>query len=199
MLAFGGHNHALGIAPFEFYRSADVLGWSRIMVRDLDREFYQQGLAPKLRRPSDVWVYLAQQIPDARLVIVGASVGGWMALNAAGILMPDRVVVLNPLTSLDPHHLAEMNDDRWRSKLDRWHERPSLWSALWDTAIPADRACCPIEIHHCANDRQDAAHAEHLAALANVTIHRHPCTGHATGAYLKQAGTLPAIIRGNTT
>jgi hypothetical protein len=199
-LFFGGFAGSLGMPPFEFFRSAQLLGESKIFFRDIAQAWYQRGLPGVGASAWAVGEFLQAKIEESgaeEVRFVGNSMGGFAALLFCAMLGRGRAFAFVPQTFICPDKRARLGDDRWPEKIAALHgdRRPG---DIYDLAawIAERHPGLAAQIHVSAEDRLDLLHAEALADLKNVNIHRYGGGGgHELVRWLRDEGKLATILR----
>jgi len=194
LLAFGGVCHGINMAPMEFHRATEGLDWTRVFVRDLSVSWYlldDEG-HPALNRTLQAVAEELERLQPERIVVVGASAGGFMALRAGHYLRADTVHAFGPQTTVDREHLRGM-DGRFDAALAK----------VWTAGLPADHLDIVPDLSewngrtryhlHTCQDSADVAHAKRIAG-PEVTWHRWPCSGHVPAKWMRDEGTLAEVI-----
>ena len=200
LVAFGGIKGALGIAPWEFFRVTEGVEARRLFARDLDQVWYLAGIRGLGTTVGETAAALTKELPEMpgrRTVAVGNSAGGFGAIAFGVRCRVDEVHAFSPQTAIDRSHRARWLDVRWLPQM--FHVRrlrgidPSeldlrrLLEARGDGG-PA------IHVHYCARHRWDRLHAEHLAGLPRVQLHRYEEGGHRLVRVLRDSGRLRELL-----
>lgn len=199
-LFFGGFAGSLGMPPFEFFRSAQLLGESKIFFRDTAQAWYQRGLPGVGADAFAVGEFLQAKIEQSGaedVRFVGNSMGGYAALLFCAMLGRGKAFAFVPQTFICPDKRARLGDGRWPEKIAALHQdrRPR---DIYDLApwIAERHPGLAAQIHVSAEDGLDLLHAEALAGLANVEIHRYEGGGgHELVRWLRDEGGLARILR----
>jgi acetyl esterase/lipase len=195
---FGGIAGALGMPPFEFYRSANVLEYSKIFLRDPRQAWYQRGLPGLGNDALAVGRYLELKISESGasdVRFVGNSMGGFAALLFCAMLRHGRAVAFAPQTFISGDKRARHGDTRWADQISSLHQNASDHDILelqsWiDERFPN----MPATVLVSTSDRLDLRHAEELLLFPNVTVHRFAGAGHDLVARLRDEGKLIDIL-----
>jgi hypothetical protein len=197
-LFFGGISGAIGMLPFEFYRSARILDYSKIFIRDFNQAWYQRGLSGVGDDAFAIGEYLRARIAKSgasQIVFVGNSMGGFAALLFCSMLQRGRVIAFAPQTFVSPERRLECGDRRWPRQIAVMHASRAATDIYelkpWiSDHYPDMRA----SIYVSSSDALDTLHANELEAFPNIEIHRFPDAGHAIVARLRNEGTLARIL-----
>jgi acetyl esterase/lipase len=170
----------------------------KAFLRDPRRGWYQLGLPGVGPTAQDVRRYLDQVIAEAdveRVVMAGASAGGYAALLFGARCGADHVLAFSPQTFIDPVNRAASSDDRWAPQIDHLHAvNPS--EAVYDlrdvlSSTPGTR----VSVHVSNDDPLDLLHAHRIADLPNVTITEHDQGGHRLVKTLRDRGILAPLLQ----
>lgn len=197
---FGGIAGAIGMPPFEFYRAASILDDSKVFLRDPAQAWYQRGLpgiGPDILAVGD---YLQQTIARARasrVTFVGNSMGGFAAILFCALLKQGRAVAFAPQTFVSTRLRQAHGDTRWSAQIDAMHAsgnpRDRYELRPW---IEQQHSGTRADIYVSRRDALDSAHADQLAGLPQVAIHRFPVGGHGLVRWLRDQGQLAEILAG---
>jgi hypothetical protein len=200
MIAFGGRPGGLGMPPFEFFRITGSIRTKRMFVRDLRQAWYHEGVegaGETITEMAESFAHVIGQHEFDRLVVTGISAGGYAALLFGTLLGADVVVAFSPQTVIDPDAMAAMDDHRYDDPLvglaaaGRLDER---WTDLREALPPARSADTLYELHFDPSSRPDRLHAERLAELPGVRLHRHEGAGHNIPKVLREEGKLESVL-----
>lgn len=200
LVAFGGIAGGISMPVFEFFRIASPLPTKKIFVRDLSQGWYQRGVRGLGASVDEVAASLGDLIARQRVervVAVGASAGGFAALLFGVLLEVAEVHAFSPQTFLDRENRGRHGDTRWGGQIERLHRDLGPAGPAFDLR-PVLRAGTPstrCHVHFGGDDALDAAHARHLAGLANVELHEQAGGGHLTVRWLRDNGRLEPILR----
>lgn len=200
LIAFGGVYGGLGVPPFEFFNATSGISVKRLFVRDLAQAWYHRGI-PGYGETIEEFAHALDELiarhDVARLVMAGNSAGGYAALLFGTLLGADVALCFAPQTVLDLDVLAAMEDHRWDERLRELVDADALderWVDL-GRALPAvRRADTRYEIYFDDSFVADRLHAEHIADLAGVRLHRRPGGAHSVAHELRASGELRRIL-----
>lgn len=198
LLIFGGIAGGMGMPPFEFVKAAGALDARRIFLRDPAQAWYQFGLPTIPGGLTGLADYIRRQIEasgaqDVRFV--GNSMGGYAALMMCALVGTGSAIVFAPQTQISAASREAMGDRRWSAQLSRLHGQLPADAVLdlpdW---LARQRPDLRAEVHVSTTDALDLRHAEALAGLPGVHIHRHAFAGHNLVRALRDQGRLPALL-----
>lgn len=197
LILFGGIAGGVSMPVFEFFRLTAGIPGKKAFLRDPRRGWYQLGLPGVGPTSQEVRRYLDRVIADAgvdRVVMAGASAGGYAAMLFGAWCMADQVLAFSPQTFIDRANRAAAGDDRWGPQIDHLHAvNPP--EAVYDlreilTAVSTPR----IDLHVSNDDPLDLLHAHRVADLPNVTVTEHDQGGHRLVKTLRDRGILGPLL-----
>jgi hypothetical protein len=200
LIAFGGIKGALGIAPWEFFRVTEGVDARRLFARDLDQVWYLSGIRGLGATVEETAAALASEIPDVpgrRTVAVGNSAGGFGAISFGVRCGFDEVHAFSPQTAIDRGNRARWLDVRWLRQMFHVRRMRGVSPADLDLRRLIEERSDPgpaIHVHYCARHRWDRLHAEHLAGLPRVHLHRYEEGGHRLVRVLRDSGRLRELL-----
>jgi hypothetical protein len=202
LLAFGGLVGQIGIPPFEFFSLTAQVPVKRLFVRDLRQAWYHRGIpgyGSGLPQVADALRPLLAEQGVERLVVAGASAGGYAALLFGTLLGAEEVLCFAPQTVLDLDILAEMGDRRWDWRLGRQTAAGAVDGRFTDLrrVLPAARCAeTGYRIYFDDSLHADRMHAERLADLPGVRLYRFGRGSHNIARSLRDTGALERVLRG---
>ncbi len=201
LLAFGGLVGQIGIPPFEFFSLTAQIPVKRLFVRDLHQAWYHRGIPGYGSGPAQVGDALGRLLAQQeieRLVVAGASAGGYAALLFGTLLGAEEVLCFAPQTVLDLDILAEMGDHRWDWRLGRQTAAGAVDARFTDLCrvLPAARSAeTSYRIYFNDSVRADRMHAERLAGLSGARLYRFGRGSHNIARSLRDTGALERVLR----
>jgi hypothetical protein len=201
LVAFGGMKGLLGMPPFEFFRAAGELPVKRLLVRDLRQAWYHRGIPGHGSTIEEVADWLRALVEDnevERLVVAGNSAGGYAAMLFGTLAGADMVLCFAPQTVLDLKVLADMDDHRWDEQLHAVAEDGALdprWTDLRHALIGAGSGHTRYELYFDASFEVDRLHAERVAEIPGVRMHRLEGGGHGIAIEMRNSGQLERVLR----
>jgi hypothetical protein len=198
IIAFTGLDDRLFLRVYEFFDTTKSLGYSRILLRDKYRLWYQHGIDAQRPDFPALIAYLEKEIAALRpqkVMCVGTSSGGLVALAAGHALAADYVHAFAPQTFVDTS-LAAIRKGRYkRSHLRLLFSRRAKAEAL--DIVPrleTSNGKTKYYLHYCAGFKRDAEHARRLAGLPGVVLLAYPCSAHAIGIFLAKRNFLKQTL-----
>jgi pimeloyl-ACP methyl ester carboxylesterase len=200
-LAFGGMQGALGMPPFEFYRSSNILNESRIFFRDLTQTWYHAGLPGLTRDIPETTQYIRSLIDHAapeEVIFVGNSMGGFAAILFSCLVGYGTAIGFSPQTYIAWSKRRSTGDRRWRSCVLRTYRATLFRPRFFDLRrlLQNSGAVNRVEIFVSSLDELDLIHARNLAGFDNVRITVRDFGGHNLVKHLRDTGELQRILQG---
>ena len=166
-------------------RHAEALGWSVLGVQTHAKDWYRQARPGELidgLRAADFFAGFD------KILCVGASMGGFAALNLAPRIPGARVLALSPQSSMSKAVAPFEDRFRWAVRNSDWTTPEGLDAAEALPAIPA------VTIVHDPFIAEDRAHAARLAAPHVQQVKLRHATHEAVRVVLK-AGAMQVMLR----
>ena len=200
LLFFGGLVGSIGMLPFEFYRSAQILDHSKIFFRDIYQSWYQRGLPGIGRDAHAIGDYLQAKIDASgatEVRFIGNSMGGYAALMFCAMLGRGKAITFVPQTFICPQKRFRLGDDRYQDKVHALHQSLTATDIVdlkrW---ISERRPEMEAQVHVSGEDPIDMLHANELEGFGNIAIHRYAQGGgHDLVQWLRDAGELAKILK----
>jgi hypothetical protein len=200
-LTFGGMKGALGIPPFEFYKSSRILNESRVFFRDLSQTWYHAGL-PGISSNIPGTVRYIERIIDKssaeEIVFIGNSMGGYAAILFSTLIGRGRAISFSPQTFISPSKRRASGDGRWRSKVLRTYGMALFKPKFFDLRRLLEQSSGDnrIDIFVSSLDELDVIHARNLEPFGNVRVSERELGGHNLVKHLRDSGELQLILQG---
>lgn len=200
LILFGGIAGGVSMPVFEFFRLTAGFPGQRVFLRDPRRAWYQLGIPGIGDSAASVRDFLQQTIARSgaeRVVMAGASAGGYGALLFGQWCAVDAVLAFSPQTFIDAENRVRYGDDRWQPQIDALHEALPGRDATLDLcdALPRVGVAPRVQIHVSSDDPLDLLHACRLDGYANVEIVEHERGGHRLVKTLRDRGLLEPMLR----
>lgn len=182
-----------------FDRYAAALGMTAIYPQDANGLYGANGVAglgaDYKSSVEGMKTILSHLKPDYRLTILGLSGGNFGALNFAADLPTENLIVLAPVTCVDPEFQANIGDTR----------RPATLTNI-AARIPTERRfpCNRLRqsppaqtvVVYGADNHVDTAHAELMREVPNARLHPVPGTdAHRVQEHMIAQGTFLEFLR----
>lgn len=173
VLSFSGLNGTLGgVFHNRFPLIVEGIATHKVFVNDTRNQWYQGGIpgvTADLAGTLALLRQLARHRDYRKIVCVGVSMGGYMALLAGREIGASDVLAFAPQTFLDPANRARYGDTRWAKLLKGLPAgAPSRHLDLAEL-YRAGGAPPNIRLYYGRGTALDVCHVEHLAAVATVT------------------------------
>ncbi|WP_286162468.1 alpha/beta fold hydrolase [Methylobacillus flagellatus] len=196
---FGGIKGALGMPPFEFYKSCSMLQESRIFFRDLSQRWYHAGLAGISNDIAGTVRYLRDtitRIQPTQVVFIGNSMGGYAAILFSNLLGIGRVVCFSPQTFITARQRLRHSDYRWQRQILSTYLTTLGQVRYFDLAevLLHAKQATSVTIHVSNDDSLDMKHAKHLESFSNVRLCIHEAGGHGLVKHLRDSGKLHKLL-----
>ncbi|MFA9271645.1 MAG: alpha/beta fold hydrolase [Baekduiaceae bacterium] len=202
VIAYGGIAGRTSAPMFEFFRVTDGMPVQRLMLRDHERSWYHRGVRGVGDDLPAVEAYVASILEEAkpsRVVMVGASAGGFAAMLFGHRLGADVVHAFAPQTFVDPSLRRTRREPRWepetRALLHSGRYDPRFGDLAAVLATPPAKATTRHHVWYCTSEQPDAVHAAHVAQVPAVQLHALPAGGHVIVKWLRDTGHLTPIVR----
>lgn len=198
LILFGGIAGGVSMPVYEFFRVTEGYPVKRLFLRDPRHAWYLRGLPGVGDDAESIRTGLEEAIRRAdvrRVVMAGASAGGFAALRFGSQLGADRVLAFSPQTFIDAPRRASSGDGRWESQIAALHAALGEDSPEFDAVPPVTEAAgVRFSVHVSGDHPMDLWHAQRLAGLGNVDITVHDRGGHLLVKFLRDNGDLPGIL-----
>lgn len=202
LIAFGGIAGTGDEPTFEFGRTARDVPMQRLIFRDHERSWYHRGVRDVGGDIGEIETWLRTVIDEAspsRIVMVGASAGGYAAMLFGHRLGADVVHAFGPQTFIDPELRTLRHEPRWHAETDSLMRSGRYDPSFGDLArvLSTTPAANPETAHHvwyCSREQPDAVHAAHVAHVPAVTLHHFSEGWHEIARWLRDRGHLTEIL-----
>jgi hypothetical protein len=201
LVVFGGIAGGVSMPVFEFFRMASGLPVMKVFLRDPRRAWYQRGIPGVGDTPATVHRFLDAAIERAnadRVVMAGASAGGFAAILFGAQCRADEVLAFSPQTFVDSENRRQTGDSRWEEQIDALHLAPGDPSQTLDLLdiLPVTPGATRYQVHVSTDDTLDLLHARRIVGRGGVEIIEHEHGGHRLVKTLRDRGILqPMLLR----
>ena len=198
-LVFGGMASMIGVPPFEFYKTARIIDDSRIFFRDISQSWYQCGLPGMAKDVYELADFIREkirQLNPAKVYYIGNSMGGFAAILFSALIGHGSAITFSPQTFLSFTERLAHSDARWYWKILRMYYHTVFRRHIYnlrDVLINNDNDF-EINIHVSMSDHLDMKHAMALHGFRQVKVHHYAVGGHDLVKYLRNTGTLAAMM-----
>lgn len=201
LILFGGIAGGVSMPVFEFFRLTAEMPGKKAFLRDPRRGWYQLGIPGIGDSPHAVRDFLTDTITRSgasRVVMAGASAGGYAALLFGAWCQVDEVLAFSPQTFIDAENRQRYGDERWPEQIAALHEADVNQGAVFDLAPVLATAAdtTRFQIHVSTDDDLDLIHASRVEALPGIAMHRHEQGGHRLVKTLRDRGVLKPMLLG---
>ncbi|MFZ4702008.1 MAG: hypothetical protein ACOYMG_18335 [Candidatus Methylumidiphilus sp.] len=199
-LFFGGLVGSIGMFPFEFYRSAQILDHSKIFFRDIAQAWYQRGLPGIGDDAHAIGDYLQAKIEESgarEIRFVGNSMGGYAALMFCAMVGRGKAITFVPQTFICPNKRLQLGDHRYQDKVQALHQHLNATDIVdLKSWISERHPEIEAQVHVSGEDPLDMLHANELNGFGNIAIHRYEQGGgHDLVQWLRDEGALARILK----
>ena len=201
LVLFGGIAGGVSMPVFEFFRLTSGFPAKKAFLRDPRRGWYQLGIPGVGESPADVLTFLSAAIERAgaeRVVMAGASAGGFAALLFGFWCEADEVIAFSPQSFVDAENRRLAGDTRWPEQIDALHLATVGRSVTLDflDVLPLAPGKTRYQVHVSTDDSLDMLHAQRMANRGGVEIFEHERGGHRLVKTLRDRGLLqPMLLR----
>lgn len=199
LVLFGGIAGGVSMPVFEFFRLTSTMPGKKAFLRDPRRGWYQLGIPGIGDSAADVRRFLEDVIARAnveRVVMAGASAGGFAALLFGVWCGAHEVLAFSPQTFIDPEQRQAHGDDRWAPQItDLYTALPGRDATLDLHEIIASAPALPrMQVHVSNDDVLDLVHARRIADIPGVELTEHERGGHRLVKTLRDRGILQPLL-----
>jgi hypothetical protein len=199
LVLFGGIAGGVSMPVFEFFRLTSGFPAKKAFLRDPRRGWYQLGIPGVGDSPADVHAFLSAVIERARaerVVMAGASAGGFAALLFGSWCEADEVIAFSPQTFVDAENRRLAGDSRWPEQIDALHQATNGRAATFDLidVLPVAPGRTRYQVHVSTDDPLDLIHARRIAGRGGVEIVEHERGGHRLVKTLRDRGLLQPML-----
>lgn len=166
------------------WKRLEPMGHSVLGVQSHAKDWFRQPTAPALLRGLEERGFFRH---FRRVVLVGASMGGFAALNFAPLIPGARVLAFSPQSTMNKVIAPYEARFPYAVKRSNWEGMPFLDAAA---AVPYIRRAVVVYDQMVPEDR---AHAARLAR-SNVQLLRVPFATHEAIRVVLKTGTFPLLI-----
>jgi hypothetical protein len=199
LVLFGGIAGGVSMPVFEFFRLTAGYPARKAFLRDPRRGWYLLGIPGVGDSAPAVKTWLDSVIARAgarRIVMAGASAGGFAALLFGTWCGVDEVIAFSPQSFVDAENRSRAGDDRWPEQIAALHAAVAEHAAPLDLrgVLPRTAGKTRYQVHVSSDDMLDMIHAGRLADRGGVEIVRHERGGHRLVKTLRDRGLLEPLL-----
>jgi hypothetical protein len=201
LIALGGIGRNVSMPPFEFFKATGSIPCKRLFVRDVNQAWYQMGLPGHGSDFTSVADTLRELIAGHdvdRLVLAGASAGGYAAMAFGTLLGADLALCFAPQSTVDLDKLHAIGDRRYDARLGEV-TAAGVVDADWidlRSALPAARvADTRYDIYFADRVAPDRLHAERLVGVEGVRLYRFGRGNHNIAGTMRRSGALDKVLQ----
>jgi hypothetical protein len=199
LVLFGGIAGGVSMPVFEFFHLTQGFPAKKAFLRDPRRGWYQLGVPGLGETAHDVTRFLDETIARAdvsRVVMAGASAGGYAAILFGHWCGADEVLAFSPQTFIDGDNRARFGDARWPEQIAALHAQSAGRGATLDLLdiLPDGPGTTRFQLHVSNDDLLDLAHADRLIDKGGVEVIRHERGGHRLVKTLRDRRLLAPLL-----
>ena len=199
LILFGGIAGGVSMPVFEFFRLSAELPAKKVFLRDPRRAWYQLGIPGIGDSAEDVRRFLATAIERAeadRVVMAGASAGGFAALLYGARCGVNEVLAFSPQTFIDAGNRKLAGDSRWEEQIDALHLSAADHTLTLDLldVLSQEDTKTRYQVHVSSDDALDLLHAHRIAGCGGVEVVEHKRGGHRLVKTLRDRGLLQPML-----
>ena len=200
LILFGGIAGGVSMPVFEFFRVTADYPVKKAFLRDPRRGWYQLGIPgvgnSALAVKSLLDTIIARAEVD-RVVMAGASAGGFAALQFGALCEADAAIAFSPQTFVDAANRSRFNDTRWPEQIASLHANIGKDGFDLDLLelLPDAPSATQFLIHVSTDDDLDLLHARRIAGGGGIHIVEHKRGGHRLVKTLRDRGLLEPILK----
>ena len=168
---------------------------NKIFIMDKSDSWYHNGidaLTDDINETISFIKTLKERKKYSKVLCVGASMGGYMALLAGRLIGATNILALSAQTFLDTKNRNKYQDDRWDKSIGELNTLNREYLDLKPLYDDFDEDC-NIEIHYSKNIELDEIHAKYLDNK-NIKTIGHEQSNHYLAVYLHKQGMLEDIV-----
>jgi pimeloyl-ACP methyl ester carboxylesterase len=201
LILFGGIAGGVSMPVFEFFRLTSNLPVKKVFLRDPRRAWYQRGIPGIGDSSADVRRFVSAAIERAdvdRVVMAGASAGGFAAVLYGVLCGVDEVIAFSPQTFIDAENRMRSGDSRWEEQIDALHATMADRAPTLDLldVLPLESDKTQYQVHVSSDDALDLLHAHRIVGRGGVRVVEHERGGHRLVKTLRDRGLLqPLLLR----
>ena len=185
VIAFTSTGENFAIPVWEFMETTQILGYSRILLRDRHGDSYHSGIDDQRPDFASVIAYLKEEIArlnPATIVTVGSSSGGYAALRCGFELAVDYVHAFSPQTCDQPEEFTKA------AQTER-HSREDLAGLLAES-----NGKTVYYVHYGCGHRKDTFYASRLDSTPGVVTLGYPYDYHKITLFLAKKKLLTELL-----
>ena len=202
LILFGGIAGGVSMPVFEFFRMTEGYPTKRLFLRDPRQAWYQRGIPGVGDNEAAIAEMLLQRIKESgatRVVMAGASAGGFAAMRFGPQCGADVVIAFSPQAFIGASARAAAGDERWPEQIAALHAVIGAESPGYQVRELLEGVAefgMETQVHFSAGDALDTRHAEALSGVSGVTLTAHPGDDHKLVKQLRNQGMLAPMVLG---
>ncbi|MFA6197309.1 MAG: YqiA/YcfP family alpha/beta fold hydrolase [Sulfurimonas sp.] len=202
VLSFSGFNGWLGgIFNSRYPFLIGKMKTHKIFILDKSNSWFHNGIENVTTNMDETIKFIQtiiQRENYSKILCVGASMGGYMALLIGKLINATNILAFSPQTCIDENNRKKFNDTRWSSELKNLNKdvKNTKYLDLQKLYEEPFKSSVNVEIHYSKNVPLDELHAKHLQNR-QVKLIGYEDSDHYIAVYLHQKGALEGIILKN--
>ncbi len=202
VLSFSGFNGWLGgMFNSRYPFLIGKMKTHKIFILDQKNRWYHNGIENVTTDMDETVAFIKkiiQQENYSKILCVGASMGGYMALLIGKLIHATNILAFSPQTFIDEENRKKYNDTRWHVELDNLNKnaKNKNYFDLQKFYKEPLEDSLNVEIHYSKNVKLDELHALHLQNKA-IKLIGYEDSDHYIAVYLHQKGALEGIVLKN--
>lgn len=202
LITFAGISGAIGLYPFEFFKTTHGFEIDKIFIRDLEQSWYHKGMKGISDSIETTAKYLKSIIKShnyKKVVCLGNSMGGYAAIVIGYLIKADIVLAFAPQTFLDTKNRQKYGDNRWEEQISALPEGVDKNYLDLSKLLISPNDKIKINIYYSLDERIDVEHVNKIKKCKNVNLYPYKDGGHQLVQLLRKNGDLYRILRNTLT
>lgn len=171
---------------------------NKIFIMDKSNSWYHNGIDGLTRNIQESIDLIKDMIKDkkySKILCVGASMGGYMALLTGRLIGATNIIAFSPQTFLDEENRKKHGDTRWIDEIKKMYDTDKSYLDLKELYKDKIKNM-KVEIHYSKNIKLDKIHAKH-PDNKKIKLIGYNDADHYIAVYLHKKGALEKIILKN--
>lgn len=202
IISFSGFNGWLGgIFNSRYPYIIGKMKTNKIFIMDKNNSWFHggiEGITKNMQETINLLKDVISQKKYSKILCVGASMGGYMALLCGKLLGATNIVAFSPQTFIDNSNRKKHNDIRWSDELDELN-KSNIDKSYFDLRPFYEESFndnVNIEIHYSKEIKLDKVHAKYLDNK-KINLIAHDDCDHYIAVCLHKKGVLEELILKN--
>lgn len=202
LITFAGISGAIGLYPFEFFKTTQGFDIDKIFIRDLEQAWYHKGMKGISDSIETTAKYLKSIIKShnyKKVVCLGNSMGGYAAIVIGHLIKADTVLAFAPQTFLDTKNRQKYGDNRWKEQISALPKEIDKKYLDLSKLLISSNDKTKINIYYSLDERIDVEHVDKIKKFKNINLYPYKDGGHQLVQLLRKSGHLYRILRNSLT